>query len=63
MKPIRISASWTQSYNSGPSMNPAYTRELTAREHLEIIKEIDDRVESMSEYPQAAALLRDLRGV
>jgi len=51
------SFSWTQPYNV--SMNPFYQKsELTVKEELERLNEIDDQVSLMDSYPDAEKLLK-----
>jgi hypothetical protein len=53
------SFSWTQPYSV--SMNPFYQyNELTVREELEHLSEIDDRVALMDSYPDAEKLIKNI---
>jgi spore coat protein CotF len=53
------SFSWTQPYNV--SMNPFYQKsELTVKEELDRLNEIDDQVSLMDSYPDAEKLLRNI---
>jgi hypothetical protein len=52
------SFSWTQPY---VSMNPLYQyNELTVKEELERLNEIDDQVALMDSYPEAEALIKNI---
>ena len=52
------SFSWTQPY---VSMNPVYqNNELTVKEELERLDEIDDRVMLMDSYPDAERMIRNI---
>jgi hypothetical protein len=52
------SFSWSQPY---VSMNPLYQyNELTVKEELERLSEIDDQVALMDSYPEAEALIKNI---
>jgi hypothetical protein len=52
------SFSWTQPY---VSMNPFYQyNELTVKEELERLDEIDDQVALMNSYPDAERLIKNI---
>jgi hypothetical protein len=52
------SFSWTQPY---VSMNPLYQyNELTVKEELERLDEVDDQVALMDSYPDAEALIKNI---
>jgi spore coat protein CotF len=53
-----VSYSWTQPY---VSMNPLYQyNELTVKEEIERLNEIDDQVMLMDNYPDAEQLIRNI---